>query len=142
LKAGSRAAGDDSPVAALSRAAARGLDRGLLTWRIWNHHVLVGRRVHELSGGAPAAHPDERRARQSLSVRPDERERECRAKLLDPDNGVCVRHRSHGGRRQRSHFVLERLQSVDAIAYIREASAIHIAVASDAASKLALLRLM
>jgi hypothetical protein len=39
-------------------------------------------------------------------------------------------------------FVLERLQAVDAIAYIREASAIHIAVASDAASKLALLRLM
>jgi Family of unknown function (DUF5715)/Transglycosylase SLT domain len=36
-------------------------------------------------------------------------------------------------------FVLERLQSVNAIAYIREAAAIHVAVASDAQQKLALL---
>jgi hypothetical protein len=35
--------------------------------------------------------------------------------------------------------VLERLQAVNAIAYIREAAAIHIAVASDASEKLALL---
>jgi hypothetical protein len=36
-------------------------------------------------------------------------------------------------------FVLDRLQSVNAIAYIREAAAIHVAVASDAARKLELL---
>ena len=36
-------------------------------------------------------------------------------------------------------FVLDRLVAVNAIAYIREAAAIHIAVASDAPAKLALL---
>jgi hypothetical protein len=36
--------------------------------------------------------------------------------------------------------VLDRLQSVDAIVYIGEAAAIHVAVASDAGSKLVLLR--
>jgi hypothetical protein len=36
-------------------------------------------------------------------------------------------------------FVLDRLAAVNAIAYIREAAAIHVAVASDAPRKLALL---
>ena len=36
-------------------------------------------------------------------------------------------------------FVLDRLQAVNAIAYIRETAAIHIAVAADAEAKLALL---
>jgi hypothetical protein len=36
-------------------------------------------------------------------------------------------------------FVLDRLVAVNAIAYIREAAAIHVAVASDARRKLALL---
>jgi hypothetical protein len=51
--------------------------------------------------------------------------------------------RAYGSRRQASAFqlVLDRLQAVNAIAYIREAAAIHIAVASDAPSKLALLNL-
>jgi hypothetical protein len=51
--------------------------------------------------------------------------------------------RSYGSRRQASafQFVLDRLQAVNAIAYIRETAAIHIAVASDAPSKLALLNL-
>jgi hypothetical protein len=35
--------------------------------------------------------------------------------------------------------VLDRLESVNAIAYIREAAAIHVAVASDAQRKLRLL---
>ena len=51
--------------------------------------------------------------------------------------------RAYGSRRQAAAFqlVLDRLQAVNAIAYIREAAAIHIAVASDAPAKLALLNL-
>jgi hypothetical protein len=51
--------------------------------------------------------------------------------------------RVYGSRRQASAFqlVLDRLRAVNAIAYIREAAAIHIAVASDAPAKLALLDL-
>jgi hypothetical protein len=46
--------------------------------------------------------------------------------------------RSYTGVRQADafQFVLDRLTAANAIAYIREASAIHIAVASDAAAKL------
>jgi hypothetical protein len=49
--------------------------------------------------------------------------------------------RSHANQRQAAalQFVLERLQAVNAIAYIREAAAIHVAVASDAPEKLVLL---
>ena len=51
--------------------------------------------------------------------------------------------RDYGSRRQAAafQFVLDRLQAVNAIAYIRESAAIHIAVASDAPAKLALLNL-
>jgi hypothetical protein len=51
--------------------------------------------------------------------------------------------RAYGSRRQASafQFVLDRLQAVNAIAYIREGAAIHVAVASDARAKLALLNL-
>jgi hypothetical protein len=52
------------------------------------------------------------------------------------------RARSYASARQAAafQFVLDRLQSVDAIVYIGEAAAIHVAVASDAGSKLVLLR--
>jgi len=47
----------------------------------------------------------------------------------------------HSGAQKRAFFrVLERLQAVNAIAYIPEFAAMHIAVASDAPAKLALLR--
>jgi hypothetical protein len=47
----------------------------------------------------------------------------------------------HSGAQKRTFFrVLERLQAVNAIAYIPEFAAMHIAVASDAPAKLALLR--
>jgi hypothetical protein len=47
--------------------------------------------------------------------------------------------RVYGSRRQAAafQFVLDRLVALNAIAYIREAAAIHIAVASDAGRKLA-----
>ena len=49
--------------------------------------------------------------------------------------------RAYAGRRQARAFqrVLDELQAANAIAYIRENAAIHIAVASDAAAKLKLL---
>jgi hypothetical protein len=49
--------------------------------------------------------------------------------------------RSYGSARQADAFqyVLDRLTAANAIAYIREAAAIHVAVASDAAAKLKLL---
>jgi LAS superfamily LD-carboxypeptidase LdcB len=49
--------------------------------------------------------------------------------------------RTYGSSRQASafQFVLDRLVAANAIAYIREAGAIHVAVASDAERKLALL---
>jgi hypothetical protein len=49
--------------------------------------------------------------------------------------------RVYANRRQAAafQFVLDRLVAVNAIAYIREAAAIHVAVASDARQKLRLL---
>ena len=67
-----------------------------------------------------------------------------RPKLSAASLATAARHRSaYDSRRQASafQFVLDRLQVVNAIAYIREATAIHIAVASDAPSKLAVLNL-
>ena len=50
--------------------------------------------------------------------------------------------RSYGSLRQRAafQFVLDRLQALNLIAYIREGDAIHIAVASHAAARLRMLR--
>jgi hypothetical protein len=50
--------------------------------------------------------------------------------------------RQYASDRQARAFqvVLDKLAAVNAIAYIREAEAMHIAVASDAARKLALIR--
>jgi hypothetical protein len=50
--------------------------------------------------------------------------------------------RSYGSRRQADafQFVLERLQTLNLIAYIKEPGAIHIAVSSNAALARALLR--
>jgi hypothetical protein len=49
--------------------------------------------------------------------------------------------RAYGSARQAAafEFVLDRLQAVNAIAFIRESAAIHVAVASDARRKLRLL---
>ena len=50
--------------------------------------------------------------------------------------------RSYGSKRQAAAFayVLHQLAAINAIAYIKELAAMHIAVASDAPAKLALLR--
>ena len=107
--------------------------------------LYIGRRVHELSG-----------ARKPLlltsAVRDNHYQRALRSVNANAARSYSMHTtgyafdiaRMYASRRQAAafQFVLDRLASVGAIAYIREAWAIHIAVASDAASKLALLRLM
>jgi hypothetical protein len=106
--------------------------------------LYIGKRVHALSG-----------ARRPLLVTSAVRDRRYQRVLLRV-NATAARTyslhttgyafdiaRAYGSRRQAAAFqlVLDRLQAVNAIAYIRETAAIHIAVASDAPSKLALLNL-
>jgi hypothetical protein len=106
--------------------------------------LYIGRRVHELS--------DARRLTLTSAVRDNRYQRvlinvnanAARSYSIHTTGYAFDIARAYASERQASafQFVLERLQAVNAIAYIREASAIHIAVASDAASKLAMLRLM
>jgi len=103
--------------------------------------LYIGQQVHALSGG--------RRLLLTSAVRDDRYQR-----LLMRVNANAARTysmhttgyafdiaRSYSSGRQAAafQFVLDRLSAVGAIAYIREFAAIHIAVASDASAKLALL---
>jgi hypothetical protein len=106
--------------------------------------LYIGKRVHALS-----------QTRKPLLVTSAVRDRRYQRVLLRVNANAARTYsihttgyafdiaRSYGSRRQASAFqlVLDRLQAVNAIAYIREAAAIHIAVASDAPAKLALLNL-
>jgi hypothetical protein len=106
--------------------------------------LYIGKRVHALS-----------HTRKPLLVTSAVRDRRYQRVLLRVNANAARTYsihttgyafdiaRSYGSRRQASAFqlVLDRLQAVNAIAYIREAAAIHIAVASDAPAKLALLNL-
>jgi hypothetical protein len=107
--------------------------------------LYIGRRVHELSGTrrpliVTSAVRDNRYQRVLMNVNANA----ARSYSIHTTGYAFDIARTYASERQAAafQFVLERLQAVNAIAYIREASAIHIAVASDAASKLALLRLM
>ena len=104
--------------------------------------LYIGRRVHELSG-----------TRKPLILTSGVRDRRYQRVLMRVNSNAARTYsihttgyafdiaRSYASRRQAAafQFVLERLQAANAIAYIREASAIHIAVASDASPKLRLL---
>jgi hypothetical protein len=107
--------------------------------------LYIGRRVHELSGARrplilTSAVRDNRYQRVLMNVNANA----ARSYSIHTTGYAFDIARTYASERQASafQFMLERLQAVNAIAYIREPSAIHIAVASDAASKLALLRLM
>jgi hypothetical protein len=107
--------------------------------------LYIGRRVHELSDARrpltlTSAVRDNRYQRVLMNVNANA----ARSYSIHTTGYAFDIARTYASERQASafQFVLERLQAVNAIAYIREASAIHIAVASDAASKLAMLRLM
>ena len=102
--------------------------------------LYIGRRVHELS-----------RSRRPLVLTSAVRDNRYQ-RVLAHVNGNAARAysihttgyafdiaRSYSSRRQAAAFqvVLDRLVAVNAIAYIREAAAIHVTVAADAARKLA-----
>ena len=105
--------------------------------------LYIGRRVHALSAARrplllTSAVRDNRYQRVLMRVNANA----ARSYSIHTTGYAFDIARSYASTRQAAafQFVLDRLQSVDAIAYIREAAAIHVAVASDAAAKLALLR--
>jgi hypothetical protein len=104
--------------------------------------LYIGTRVHELSGVrrpllVTSAVRDNRYQRVLMHVNWNA----ARTYSIHTTGYAFDIARSYANERQAAafQFVLERLQAVNAIAYIREAAAIHIAVASDASEKLALL---
>jgi uncharacterized protein YcbK (DUF882 family) len=106
--------------------------------------LYIGKHVHALSGGTrpllvTSAVRDSRYQRVLLRVNSNA----ARTYSLHTTGYAFDIARNYGSRRQAAafQFVLDRLQAVNAIAYIRESAAIHVAVASDAPSKLALLNL-
>jgi hypothetical protein len=105
--------------------------------------LYIGRRVHDLSGShkpllVTSAVRDTRYQRVLLRVNANA----ARSYSIHTTGYAFDIARSYASERQAAafQFVLDRLQSADAIAYIREAAAIHVTVASDAGSKLVLLR--
>ena len=105
--------------------------------------LYIGERVHELSGGrrllVTSAVRDRRYQRVLMRVNVNA----ARTYSMHTTGYAFDIARSYASRRQAAafQFVLDRLSAVGAIAYIHEYAAIHIAVASDARAKLALLDL-
>jgi uncharacterized protein YcbK (DUF882 family) len=104
--------------------------------------LYIGRRVHEISGARKpliltSALRDNRYQRVLMRVNVNA----ARTYSIHTTGYAFDIARSYASRAQAAafQFVLERLQSVNAIAWIREAGAIHVAVASDAQRKLKLL---
>jgi hypothetical protein len=128
-------------------AEARKLGRSKRIYRALRNPTLdvllyIGKRVHELSG-----------SRQPLILTSAVRDNRYQRVLMHVNSNAARTYsihttgyafdvaRAYSSERQAAafQFVLERLQAVNAIAYIREAAAIHIAVAADASRKLKLL---
>ncbi len=104
--------------------------------------LYIGRRVHELSGARKpltltSALRDNRYQRVLMRVNANA----ARTYSIHTTGYAFDIERSYSSPAQAAafEFVLDRLVAVNAIAYIREAGAIHVAVASDAPVKLALL---
>jgi hypothetical protein len=103
--------------------------------------LYIGKQVHALSGArrllVTSAVRDNRYQRVLMRVNANA----ARTYSIHTTGYAFDIARSYTSRRQAAafQFVLDRLTAVGAIAYIREAAAIHIAVASDAQRKLALL---
>jgi hypothetical protein len=120
----------------------RGLYRGLRPAAL-DVLLYIGDRVHELSR-APrllltSAVRDRRYQRVLMRVNANA----ARTYSLHTTGYAfdIARRYSSGWQAAMFQFVLDRLSAVGAIAYIRESAAIHITVASDARTRLALLRL-
>jgi len=104
--------------------------------------LYIGRRVHSLSGARkPLILTSAVRDLKYQRVLTHVNANAARSYSLHTAGYAFDIARSYGSNRQASAFqyVLDRLTAANAIAYIREAAAIHITVASDARSKLRLL---
>jgi soluble lytic murein transglycosylase-like protein len=104
--------------------------------------LYIGRRVHELSGARKpliltSAVRDLRYQRVLMRVNANA----ARSYSLHTAGYAFDIARSYGSKRQANAFqyVLDRLTAANVVAYIREAAAIHVAVAADAPEKLKLL---
>jgi uncharacterized protein YcbK (DUF882 family) len=129
--------GDQAHKLGRSRRLYRGLRPATLDVLLY-----IGRRVHEISG-----------SRHSLILTSALRDNRYQRVLLRVNSNAARTYSIHttgyafdiarvystNAQAAAFQFLLERLQAVNAIAYIREGAAIHIAVASDAAQKLKLL---
>jgi soluble lytic murein transglycosylase-like protein len=130
----SRALGQEAGALGRSRRLYRGLRPAALDVLLY-----IGRHVHELSGGRrlllTSAVRDNRYQRVLMRVNANA----ARTYSMHTTGYAFDIARSYSSRRQAAafQFVLDRLTAANAIAYIREAAAIHIAVATDAAAKLA-----
>jgi uncharacterized protein YcbK (DUF882 family) len=103
--------------------------------------LYIGRRVHELSGAprllVTSAIRDDRYQRLLMRVNANA----ARTYSMHTTGYAFDIARSYTSARQAAafQFVLDRLSAAGAIAYIRESAAIHVAVASDAATTVRLL---
>jgi hypothetical protein len=132
-----RSFGDEAHKLGRSRRLYRGLRPATLDVLLY-----IGRRVHEISGARrplilTSALRDNRYQRVLMRVNANA----ARTYSMHTTGYAFDIARSYEGARQAGafQFVLDRLVAVNAIAYIREAGAIHIAVASNARRKLVLL---
>lgn len=129
----SRSLGEEARKLGRSRRLYRGLRPAALDVLLY-----IGRRVHDLSDGrrllVTSAVRDNRYQRVLMRVNANA----ARTYSLHTTGYAFDIARSYASARQAAafQFVLDRLTAANAIAYIREAAAIHIAVASDAAAKL------
>ena len=104
--------------------------------------LYIGERVHQLSGARkPLILTSAVRDLKYQRVLTHVNANAARSYSLHTSGYAFDIARSYGSGRQADAFqyVLDRLTAANAIAYIREAAAIHVAVASDAAAKLKLL---
>jgi soluble lytic murein transglycosylase-like protein len=100
--------------------------------------LYIGRRVHQLSGSRPLLVTSAVRDLRYQRVLVRHNANATPNYSLHTTGYAFDIARSYGSRREAAafEFVLERLQALDLIAYIKEPAAIHIAVASHAAARL------
>jgi uncharacterized protein DUF5715 len=105
--------------------------------------LYIGERVHQLSGARrPLLVTSAVRDLRYQNALKRVNENAARTYSLHTTGYAFDLARSYQNRRQAAalQFVLDRLQALDLIAYIKESDAIHVAVASHAARRLSLLR--
>lgn len=134
----SRVLGQEAHKLGRSRRLYRGLRPAALDVLLY-----IGERVHQLSGARRLLVTSAVRDRRYQHVLMHVNANAARTYSLHTTGYAFDIARKYSSRRQRAafQFVLDRLSAAGAIAYIRESAAIHVAVASDARRRLALLRL-